>query len=72
METLIINCVITAVRAWIKDVELASNELGTHEVINVAAETAAGPLCWELERYPKSHTSSSVASSIEQRQGIFT
>ena len=30
-----------------------SNELGTHEVINVAAGTAAGPLHWELERYLK-------------------
>ena len=54
---------VAAVRAWIKDVELASNELGTNEVINVAAGTAAGPLRWELERYPKSHTSRSVARS---------
>ena len=31
------------------------------EVINVAASTAADPLRWELDRYQKSHTSSSVA-----------
>ena len=48
---------VAAVRAWIKDVKLARNKLGTHKVINVAAGTA----CLELGRYLKAHTSNSVA-----------
>ena len=39
------------VRAWFKDIELAGGEVGAENQIEIAARTAAGSLCWELERY---------------------
>ena len=39
------------VRAWFKDIKLAGGEVGAENQIEIAARTAAGSLCWELERY---------------------
>ena len=53
----------SAVRVWMKEVELLQNQLSPAHVIELVSQTVNGALRWELERYLKDYveTHSSVA-----------
>ena len=53
----------SAVRVWMKEVELSQNQLSPAHVIELVSQTVNGALRWELERYLKDYveTHSSVA-----------
>ena len=41
----------TAVRIWVKELELAMRQVGQGDVIEIIARTVTGPLRWEVERF---------------------
>ncbi len=41
----------TAVRNWLREVQLAFNQVGPNDIIEVASKTVTGPFRFEMERY---------------------